>query len=59
MDAPDCGCDHDNGYYNIDGVAECAPCHHKCKSCSDYEVCIDCATGRTEGSEPDCPCPDG
>jgi len=27
INAPECGCDVDNGYYNVDGVADCAPCH--------------------------------
>lgn len=57
MSTPPCNCDI---YYYDVGVANCAACHHKCKTCENSPTnCTgsDCRGDRVFAD--DCKCPDG
>lgn len=52
-------CECKDGWIDV-GVAECEECSVNCETCTDtVDNCDKCDATRVQGSEPDCPCPDG
>jgi len=56
MPAPDC---HKciEGYYMKSYV--CSKCHDNCRTCTNYETCIDCISENRDHTKPKCPCRTG
>ncbi|KRW98540.1 Insulin-like growth factor binding protein, N-terminal [Pseudocohnilembus persalinus] len=41
-------CDCDEGYYYDSEQLMCQRCHYKCKTCSDYDICLKCLNDKFE-----------